>query len=121
MWPRVVEMALGLVVLGAPDLLPGASSMEAAVTRVVGAVVLCLAGASFLRRFRSAHLGNLAVAAGLVAWGWLQTPRPASPWAQALILAGLLLGLVALVPAPATRPPRGWQRYTEEEVEGEDR
>lgn len=118
MWPRILELLLGASLLLLPSLLPGAGGVQGWVTWGAGVLVLVFAAGSFIWRFRYAHLGSLVVAAGLLAMGWLQTPRPASPWAQGVLVVGLLLGLTALVPNPALGPPDGWRRYVMEHEEG---
>lgn len=112
MWPRVWELALGAWLLLSPLVLGGPDgTLDRLVTWASGAAVLALSGSTFVRRYGRNHLGNLAVAAVLVAWGWATVPRPGPAWAQGLVLTGLVLGLVALVPTEAARPPRGWRRY----------
>lgn len=116
MWPRIVELLMGAWLLASPLVLENApGGVDRVVTWLSGVAVLALSGSTFAERFRRNHLGNLVVAAALIAWGWSQAPRPGPAWAQSLILTGLLLGLVAVVPTQASLPPEGWRRYLAEE------
>ncbi len=116
MWPRILEVLLGLWLVASPWILgSGEGAGSRAVNWAAGALVVLLSASTFAERFRHAHVGNLALAVFLIAWGWTQAARPGPPWAQNLILVGLVLGLVAIVPTQASRPPRGWRRYVSEQ------
>lgn len=115
MWPRIVELTLGVWLLVSPTIVGGAEGAGGRVIPwIAGVAVLILSGSTFVARFRLNNLGNLPVAAFLIVWGWSQAPRPGPAWAQSLILTGLLLALTAIVPTGAARPPQGWRPYVNE-------
>lgn len=114
MWPRIVEIALGLWLMVSPAVV-GQGAGGRWVPWIVGAVIVALAGSTFVsRRFRLLNVAQLPVAAFLIVWGWSQTPRPGPASAQSLLLTGLVLALMAVVPTEATRLPEGWRRYARE-------
>ncbi|HKJ00810.1 MAG TPA: hypothetical protein VJ997_00105 [Longimicrobiales bacterium] len=111
MWPRFVEMVLGLWLLSSVAVWPDAGHGIGPVNAVAGLAVIVLALVSFNRRLRAAHVGNILVAVFLIAWGWSAFPRPGPAAAQNQILTGLVLALVAFAPSESGKPPPGWRKY----------
>lgn len=121
MFARLFELALALWLAASPWVLGALDEPSLARASWIGAVLVALlSGAALIRRQGRLHLLLLAVGAALTVWGWAAFPRPGPAGAQNLIVVGLLLGLLAVVPTGALRPPQGWRRYTDgEEPPGE--
>lgn len=109
MWGRVVEI-MTAVWLGASPFIFG---VQSDVTILWGDFsialsIAALAGLSYWRPTRHAHLLTLLVAVGLVLWGrFANTPAP--PAHQNHIVIGLFLTMIAIIPNDASMPPRVWQ------------
>lgn len=114
MWPRVVEMLLGVWLLLSPFIFghwqAGDTGLYASDFACAAAVIL-LALLSFAPRLGHAHLLNIAVAIWLMAWGYLGGGHPAAPGCQNAILLGLILILLAIMPNEASQPPTAWRAY----------
>ena len=112
MWPRIAEIALGgwliasLLAL-APDSIPMAWKIN---NLACGVAVIALAAVSFWPPLSRAHLGEIAVGLWLVgfAFAW---PGPAFPVVQSAVLVGLTLLNFAIIPNPASLPPRSWREF----------
>lgn len=111
MWPRVVELMLGVWLTIAGLVFRGTPAIEnyAWVDATAGSLVILLSLVSFWRPLRRAHLGTLGVAVVLACYGYFSAPRPGPPAAQNEIATGLLLLLFAIIPSEASRPPDAWR------------
>ncbi len=110
MWARTLEMAVGvwLALSAFSFAVPGAG--DAILVPLVGGVAVLLL-AVWSRSARHLHLAVLPIALGLIAWGWARFPRPGPPAAQNAMLAGLVLGLLSIVPNQADEPPPAWRPH----------
>lgn len=110
MWARDFEMALALWLGAAPLVFRHAGAESWAVDLACAAIVVGLGLVSYTRRARRAHLGTLAIAVGLMAYGWASSsvhdPLPAH---QNRIVVGFLLAMLAIVPTRASLPPEPWR------------
>ena len=112
MWPRIAEIALGswliasLLVLE-PGSIPTAWKLN---NLACGVAVIALAALSFWQPFSRAHLAEIAVVLWLIgaAFAWPESP---SPSVQNAILVGLTLLNFAIIPSPASLPPRSWREF----------
>lgn len=113
MWARTLEMAVGvwLTMSAFSFAVPGA--WDSVAIPLTGGVVVLLLGL-WSRTRRHVHLFGLLVAVGLIVWGWARFARPGPPAAQNAMLAGLVLGLLSIVPNESDQPPPGWRRYVRE-------
>jgi len=84
----------------------------AAVPLAAGSALLALAWWS--RQARRIHFLVRAVALVLIAWGWARFPRPGPAISQVSILAGLVLGLLGIIPNHAGDPPPAWRPHAQE-------
>lgn len=105
-----MALALWLVVSSRvlPEPLTGSAWL---VNGLAAAAVVAFSAMTFQPTLRHAHAGTLLVAVLLIAWAWSSFPRPGPAVAQNQILVGLLLGLLAVVPTEAGRPPVAWRQY----------
>ena len=86
-----------------------ASQVSSAIDLACAAAIVLLSLASYARRTRRAHLLELAVAAFLVAAGWLGRHGELAAAAQNELASGLVLAMLAIVPSEASRPPETWR------------
>lgn len=120
MWPRITEAIIGAWLVASAYLLAPAGLTESTVVPLVAGVLVILIDLASRRR-HALHLLVLVVAAGLIGWGWLRFPRPGPAAAQNAILAGLMLGLLGVVPSDAHEPPPDWRPHVRDERSGPSR
>ena len=112
MWPRMVEILIAIwlaaspFVLGHIDEHPALSISDIA----CGVIIAASAVISFSEHWRRMHLGELAVAAWLLGFGYLGSSEPL-PGLQNDILVALVLMMFAIIPSEANRPPRSWRTF----------
>ncbi|HEX2254255.1 MAG TPA: SPW repeat protein [Thermoanaerobaculia bacterium] len=119
MWPRAVEVMLGLWLVVSPWIFGHWPAPPSGSDLVAGWLVVVLALLSFWTPARRAHLGILAVAVWVAAYGYFAFPHPAAPGAQNDILVGLTLLVFAIIPSDANQPPLAWRRFYEEKARQE--
>ena len=113
MWPRLLEVALGVWLAVSPFVLGSGAHDAGRLTHdlAVGGYVVLFALASFRVRLERAHLLSLLAAAWLIVFGWLRFEEDPRAIAQNHMLLGLTLLMTAVLPTDALRPPRAWRRY----------
>lgn len=113
MWARIIEVMLGCWLAMSPFIFHhGAEDGALWFNDLISAlIVIVLALVSFWPPLRFAHVGNLAIALWLIAFGFWASPYPTPPALQNDIIVGLLLLMFAIVPNEATRPPRPWRDF----------
>jgi hypothetical protein len=111
MWARHLELSLGLWLAVSPFVFRFDAGAIALWWIDLGcaALIVVLSLLTYWQRARYAHLAGLAIAAGLVGHGWWSALAAPTPAAQNHVLVGLLLGMLALVPSHASRPPAPWR------------
>lgn len=115
MWPRVVEIMLGVWLSLSPFIFrhPPDMALWWATDFVAASLVWVLATLSFWDRTRRAHLFILPVSVLLIAVAYVASEHPAPPALQNQIAVGLLLLMLAIIPSRASEPPRAWLEYYE--------
>ncbi|MDX1647252.1 MAG: hypothetical protein R3304_08910 [Longimicrobiales bacterium] len=110
MWPRIAELTIAAWLAASAFVfgLPESADTSVVPLAAAGLVVVAFAAS---RRWRLAHLLTLVVALALIGWGWARFPRPGPAAAQNAILCGLILGLLAIVPNQAMKPPLPWRPH----------
>ena len=83
------------------------------VARGAAFVMVAFSAFSFVKRFRRAYLGTLAVALATACYPFLHRPPP-SPLMQNLLITALVIAMFAIIPPDALRPPRGWREMDHE-------
>ncbi|TWU05819.1 SPW repeat domain-containing protein [Stieleria varia] len=109
MWGRVVEIMTAVWLAASPFIFDVQSNMVLLWSDLGIALLICiLAGLSYWKPTRHAHLLSLLVAVGLIIWGRFAV-LPPSPIHQNHIVVGLFLLMIALIPNHASHPPLVWQ------------
>lgn len=119
MWPRAIELMLGLWTVISPFVFqrePGPPQVWANAL-VCGAAIMTFSLLSFWNRTRWAYLLNLGVALWLAGFGYIAGGYPSEPIFQNYLLTGLVLLLFAIIPPEANKPPRPWRRHHEKRAE----
>lgn len=110
MWGRVIEimtavwLALSPFIFRAQD-----QSTVVLFDNLIALLIATLAGLSFWRPTRHAHLATLLVATGLCIWGRI-AELPPPPVHQNHIVVGLFLLMIAIIPNDASLPPPAWRK-----------
>ncbi|QEG38454.1 SPW repeat domain-containing protein [Roseimaritima ulvae] len=109
MWGRVVEIMTAVWLAASPWIFRTAADTSLVWADLsIALAIATLAGLSYWKPTRHAHLLTLLVATGLIVWGRLAgTPPPYEH--QNHIVVGLFLLLIALIPNDASNPPRAWR------------
>ena len=108
MWARLIEILLGLWLMASPFVFRSGGSLTNDV--LCGLSVVILGFLSFWNRTAQAHYLSLLVAGWLIGFGYLAGyPAPVS--AQNHIIAGLLLGMFAIIPNDVNELPAAWRRF----------
>lgn len=107
MWPRVVEVMLGVWLVITPLVFRGTEDVERyALNAVVsGSVIITASLMAFWRRTGWMRLVTLAASCWLAGHGYLSAVRPGPPAAQNEIMIGLILLLFAMLPNHVNREP----------------
>ena len=110
MWPRVIEVMLGLWLVVSPFIFGHAADDRPLWINdlACGFGIAALALLSFSRPLRYSHLAIAVVALWLIVFGFLAS-YPAPPASQNHILLGLVLLMFAIIPNEANLPPEPWR------------
>lgn len=73
--------------------------------------IITFALLSFRTQLRHIHLLSCLVALWLIAQGYLHGGESVPPSLQNNVLVGWLLGMIAILPSEAERPPKRWNDY----------
>lgn len=113
MWPRIVEVALGVWLLISPFVFGHEADEVARWTTdlACGTAVIVLALASLWQPLRQIHLVSIAIGLWLIGNGFVAAPSPPPPALQNHVVVGLLLLMFAILPNDATEPPPGWREF----------
>jgi hypothetical protein len=113
-WPRDLELALGLWLWTSPFVfrVPLGETEAFVQAFACGAAAIAFALASYHPRLRRAHLASLALGIWLAVHGRFGGAGEPAPHEQNEILVGLLIAMLAIVPSRASEPPAPWLRRT---------
>ena len=114
MWGRTIEIMTAVWLAFSPFIFGSEDVAHLIlVDSLVALAIASLAGFSFWKPTRYAHLLILAVATGLIVYGRIDgTPPPAAH--QNHIATGLFLLMIAIIPNDASHPPLPWRRAATE-------
>jgi hypothetical protein len=110
MWPRVVEVMLGCWLIVSPFIFAHPAERTAwwVNDMASGLAIIVFALASHWRPLKRTHLLSAAVALWLISYAYF-SPLYAAPAMQNTMVLGLLVGMMAIIPSEANRPPEGWR------------
>ena len=113
MWPRTVEILVGVWLAVSPFVFGYTDEMAAwwtidflAATLIVGVGMV-----RFWRPMRRAKVVTLFVAGALAGYSYLALDHPSPPHAQNHLVVGILLLMMAMIPSPSERPPAKLLRF----------
>lgn len=110
MWPRILEIAIGMLVAAGPLVLSG-TDRDAGLAIAAG----CLTAVVSAAGLSSGALGNVRWAvlfiAALLTGGALSAGTLSPQYRQLFAAAGLMLMMTGILPTGVSNPPRGWERY----------
>ena len=113
MWPRIIEIVMAVwLAAGSRVLAPESAPTWAATADLACAVfVAAVSLASMLTRLRKLHLINLFAACGVIVLAYVSGSSVADALRQNYMLVGLMLGMFAILPSRASRPPLAWTEF----------
>ena len=111
MWPRMVELGMGVWLIASPWIFNhrDSSSPFFAKDLVCGGLVVMLSLLSWWKPASWAHYFTGGVAAWLGIHTWWFVERPGPPAAQNEITLAVLLVTMFLLPNQASEPPAAWR------------
>lgn len=109
MWPRVVEMLLGIWLVTSPFVFGvGGRSFWGALGG--GSLVVLFSVAAWRGEFGGARYLTLIAAIGIGGGVYLASSHPVPGFQQSAFLTAILLAMFAIIPNRCNRPPEGWRR-----------
>jgi CHASE2 domain-containing sensor protein len=113
MWPRAVEIGLGVWLGMSPFIFRYTDDMQAWRTLDLAAAALIIGFGllSFWRPSHRAHVVTLFVAGLLAGYSYFVIGQPAPAHAQNHLIVGILLAMLALIPSQYDKPRVKWERY----------
>lgn len=114
MWPRTVEVMLGLWLAMSPFIFSHSPDQPGLWWTDFGAafLIITVSFASFGKRTRRAHLLNILIALWLVGYSYFAFSESPPPAVQNDLTVGILLLMLAIIPSRATAPPAGWSELS---------
>ncbi len=123
MWPRIVELMLGIwlalsTFIFSVSPLGGFAALNMLTCATIVVIASCL---SYWGPTRHARAATAMVGFWLACRSYLASPQPAPPEAQNEFLVGILLLMFAIVPNRAGEPPRSWSPFVSHQTRKTDR
>jgi len=111
MWPRIVEVMLGLWLVLSPLIFRlEAGDLALTINHLIyGTATMVVALIAIRVRFLRAVL--VAIGLWLVGYGYVVGGSPAAPEYLNLIVIGVLLGALGLIPTDCLQPTHSWREY----------
>ena len=111
MWPRIVEVMLGLwLVLGPLIFRPESSDLALIVNHLVYGTATVVA-ALIAIRVRFLRVVTIAIGLWLIGYGYVAGGYPAAPGYLNLIVTGVLVSALGLIPTDCLQPTQSWREY----------
>lgn len=109
MWGRVIEIMTAVWVAISPFIFqPEQPASAVWIDSLIALSIAVLAGLSYWKPTRHAHLAILLIATGMACYGRF-ADAPPTPWQQNHIAVGLFLLMIAIIPNDASHPPLAWR------------
>jgi hypothetical protein len=111
-WPRIVELMLGLWLLASPFVFRHDPSATVHWYNDIfcGFLVILVSLLSFAEPCRYAHVATIGIGLWLIGFGYLAAPYPPPVALQNNLVVGMLLVMFAIIPNEASQPPRAWRQ-----------
>ncbi|MEX2171292.1 MAG: hypothetical protein WD851_18375 [Pirellulales bacterium] len=112
MWPHVVEAMLGCWLILSPFIFAHPAERPAwwINDMASGSAIIAFALVSYWPPLKRMHLASIAVALWLIGFGYFSESF-SSPAMQNDMVLGLLIGMLAIIPSEANRPPDSWREF----------
>jgi hypothetical protein len=111
MWPRIVELMVGVWLLLSPFVFRHDARELALwwVDLASGSAVIACSLVSFWSPLRRAHFATLGVALSLIAAAFAEGGGSSTSAQQNHVMVGLVLAMFAIVPSQTNLPPHSWR------------
>ncbi len=111
MWPRIVQVMLGLWLVVSPLIfrIDGRDTALIVVHMASGAAAVILALIAV--RVRFLHLATLVLGLWLIGYGYGVGGYPPAPAYRNLLIVGVLIAVLGIIPSDCLQPTRSWREY----------
>lgn len=112
MWPRVVEVMLGVWLSLSPFIFghEADQTLRWATDFGCASALITISLLSFWKPLRRIYLLNVIVGLWLCVFGWYWEGYPTPPALQNDLIIGLCVLMFAILPSEASLPPPAWRR-----------
>ena len=116
MWPRYIEVMLGLWLLVSPFVFRYEGEWVGlwANDFLCGALIVAIALSTHWTPLRRLHVLELVIALWLIGFGWANGRGSELGLYHNYIVTGLLVAMHAIIPTASSSPPPAWQRFYED-------
>lgn len=120
MWPRVVEIMLGVWLIISPFVLRYENEHLWMWFNdfSAGAFAMTFSLLSYRSSTRRSHLFLLILSGWLLCYGMFIVEQFDSAAAQNVVVIGLLLLMIAIIPSESSKPPVEWREFYQQHSEG---
>ena len=111
MWPRIVQMMLGLWLVFSPLIFrlgPGDAAMR--INDLAGGAAVAATALAAIR-FWPVRIATLIIGVWLIGYGYIAGWHPSPPSYKNLIIVGGLISVLSLIPTDCLEPTRSWREY----------
>ncbi len=111
MWPRILEVMLGLwLVLGPLIFRLEAGDLTLTINHLIyGAATVVVSLIAIRARFL--RVVTITIGLWLIGYGYVAGGYPAAPGCLNLIVIGVLLSVLGLIPTDCLQPTESWRQY----------
>ncbi len=111
MWPRIVEVMLGLWLVLSPLIFRlGPGDLALTVNHLVYGTATVVAALIALR-LRFLRVVTIAIGLWLIGYGYVAGGYPPPPGYLNLVVIGVLIGALGLIPTDCLQPTQSWREY----------
>jgi hypothetical protein len=111
MWPRIVEVMLGLWLVLSPLIFRlGSGDLALIVNHLVYGTALVIAALIALS-VRFLRVVTIAIGLWLIGYGYVAGGYPPASGYLNLIVIGILIGALGLIPTDCLEPTQSWREY----------
>jgi hypothetical protein len=111
MWPRIVEVMLGLWLLLSPLIFRlGAGELALTINHLIYGTATVIVSLIAIR-VRFLRVVTLAIGLSLIGYGYVTGGYPPAPGYLNLIVIGILVCALAILPTDCLQPTQSWREY----------